>query len=154
MTSKERELEKIVKPIVEGLGYELYDVEYLKEGGDWFLRVYITHPDKKIDLDDCEKVSQAVSDELDEKDPIDASYSLEISSCGLEPKLREKKHFEMALGKEIEVKLYKAIEKEKVISGVLEKITDTEIVVNGKNIAFENIGGAKILFDWEESENG
>lgn len=154
MTSKERELEKIVKPVVEGLGYELYDVEYLKEGGDWFLRVYITHPDKKIDLDDCEKVSQAVSDELDEKDPIDASYSLEISSCGLEPKLREKKHFEMALGKEIEVKLYKAIEKEKVISGVLEKITDTEIVVNGKNIAFENIGGAKILFDWEESENG
>lgn len=154
MTSKERELEKIVKPVVEGLGYELYDVEYLKEGGDWFLRVYITHPDKKIDLDDCEKVSQAVSDELDEKDPIDASYSLEISSCGLEPKLREKKHFEMALGKEIEVKLYKAIEKEKVISGVLEKITDTEIVVNGKNIAFENIGSAKILFDWEESENG
>lgn len=154
MTSKERELEKIVKPVVESLGYELYDVEYLKEGGDWFLRVYIAHPNKTIDLDDCEKVSQAVSDELDEKDPIEASYSLEISSCGLEPKLREKKHFEMAIGKKIEVKLYKAIEKEKAILGMLEEVNDTDIVVDDKHITFDNIGSAKILFDWEESENG
>ena len=153
MTKLEEKIENLLKPIIENLGYNLFDVVYVKEAKDYYLRIFIDN-EKGIIIDDCEKVSQAVSDELDEKDPIDASYSLEISSCGLEPKLREKKHFEMALGKEIEVKLYKAIEKEKVISGVLEKITDTEIVVNGKNIAFENIGSAKILFDWEESENG
>ena len=183
MTKQEKELEKIVAPIVEGLGYELYDLEYVKEGQDWFLRAYITHPEKNIDLDDCEKVSDAVSDELDRVDPIESSYSLEVSSCGLEPKLREPKHFEAALEKNIEVKLYKPVQGKKVITGILKRYDASEIlleptevnvqtrhgkqkksakkVVNDEvtkqeevSISIDNIGTAKILFDWEDSENG
>ncbi|MBQ9279552.1 MAG: ribosome maturation factor RimP [Clostridia bacterium] len=183
MTKQEKELEKVVAPVVEGLGYGLYDIEYLKEGQDWFLRVYITHPEKNIDLDDCEKVSDAVSEVLDETDPIETSYSLEISSCGLEPKLREQKHFEAAVGKNIELKLYKPVEGQKLVTGILQKLEESGIWVkqveqeaskkHGKqkksakklsasevsqmeelSISFENISSAKILFDWEESENG
>lgn len=158
MTSKEKELKEIIAPAVQKLGYTLYDVEYLKEVKDWFLRIYIAHPEKIIDLDDCEKVSNAVSEELDIKDPIESSYSLEVSSCGLEPKLREKEHFLSAVGKNIEVKLFKPLEKEKIITGVLESVNDTGIIVNQetseKIVGFDNIASAKIIYDWEESENG
>ena len=155
----------------------------MKEGQDWFVRAYITHPEKNIDLDDCEKVSDAVSDELDRVDPIESSYSLEISSCGLEPKLRELKHFEAALEKNIEVKLYKPVQGKKVITGILKRFDTSEILLKLNNdnvetrhgkqkksskkviedevtkqeeisISLDNIGTAKILFDWEESENG
>ena len=154
MTSKEIKLEKMMKPVVESLGYGLYDVEYVKEGKEYFVRAYITHPEKSIGLDDCELVSNAISDVLDKEDPIETSYSLEISSCGLEPKLREKWHFEAALGKKVEVRLFQPIEKEKVITGTLESVSETGIMVDNREIAYENVGSAKILFDWEESENG
>ena len=95
MTKTEQEFEKIVLPIVEELGYKLYDVLYIKEGPDWYLRIFIDS-EKGIDLDDCEKVSNLVSDKLDEVDPIETPYMLEVSSCGLERHLRDIKHFEAA----------------------------------------------------------
>lgn len=156
MTKTEQEIEKIVLPIVENLGYSLYDVEYIKEGAYWFLRIYI---DKEtgISLDDCEKVSNAVSDKLDEEDPITTPYNLEVSSCGLEKKLREPKHFKMAIGENIEIKLYKPFEKQKEFRGILASITDNVITLNTEeksiNIKLDEISSAKILFDWEESEN-
>ena len=156
MTKTEQEIEKIVLPIVENLGYSLYDVEYIKEGASWFLRIYI---DKEtgISLDDCEKVSNAVSDKLDEEDPITTPYNLEVSSCGLEKKLREPKHFKMAIGENIEIKLYKPFEKQKEFRGILASITDNVITLNTEeksiNIKLDEISSAKILFDWEESEN-
>lgn len=154
MTKLEKELESIVEPIVRDLGYELYDIEYVKEGKEWFLRLYIDNA-KGIDLDDCEKVSNAVSDELDKVDPIETNYSLEVSSCGLERRLRERKHYEAALNKDIEVTLFKAINKEKKIVGNLKSVNEKSIEVLDENIGsvevfFNNIANAKILFDWEE----
>ena len=147
MTKTEQEIEKIVLPIVENLGYSLYDVEYIKEGAYWFLRIYI---DKEtgISLDDCEKVSNAVSDKLDEEDPITTPYNLEVSSCGLEKKLREPKHFKMAIGENIEIKLYKPFEKQKEFRGILASITDNVITLNTEeksiNIKLDEISSAKI----------
>lgn len=154
MTKLEKELEKIIEPIVNGLSYSLYDIEYVKEGREWFLRLYIDN-EKGIDLDDCEKVSNAISDELDKVDPIESAYSLEVSSCGLERRLREKKHYEAALQKEVEIGLFRAIEKSKKIIGKLEEVDDEKIVVSDENknkieINFDNISNAKILFNWEE----
>ena len=113
MTRTEQEVEKIILPIIEQLGYKLYDVEFVKESTDWFLRIYIEKDGHTIDLDDCEKVSNAVGDKLDEVDPITSAYNLEVSSCGLERHLREPKHYSWAVGKNISVKLYKAVNSNK-----------------------------------------
>ena len=115
MTKTEQEFEKIVKPIIEELGYILYDVLYVKEGADWYLRLFIDN-EKGIDLDDCEKVSNLVSEKLDEVDPIENPYILEVSSCGLERHLRSFKHFEDAIGNEIELKFFKPFEKNKSLT--------------------------------------
>lgn len=157
MTKQEKELEKIIEPVVNKLGYELYDVEYLKEGQDWYLRLYIDN-ENGIDLDDCEKVSNAVGEELDRVDPIEVAYLLEVSSCGLERRLRELKHFKAAINQNVEIKLYKAINKNKVFSGILKEVTDAEITIcteegTNESISFDNISNAKILYNWEESEN-
>ena len=111
-----------------------------------------------IDLDDCEKVSNAVGEELDRVDPIEAAYLLEVSSCGLERRLREIKHYEAAINKNVEIKLYKAINKNKVFLGILKEVADAEITIctedgNEEVISLDNISNAKILYNWEESEN-
>ena len=153
MTKTEHEFEKIVLPIVEELGYTLYDVLYVKEGADWYLRLFIDN-EKGIDLDDCEKVSNLVSEKLDEVDPIETPYMLEVSSCGLERNLRSVKHFEAAIGKEIELKFFKAIEKKKSLTGVLEKVTENNINLKTEekeyDINIDDISSAKILYNWEE----
>lgn len=155
MTKTEKELETLVKPIVEQLDYKLYDVEFVKEGSEWFLRVYIDSDQKSIDLDDCEKVSNAVGDLLDEKDPISTAYNLEVSSCGLERHLRELKHYEEAIQKKVELKLYKQYEGNKVFFGKLINVTDEAVTIlsdDEKKISIElsNISSAKIIFNWEE----
>lgn len=154
MTKQEKELEAIAMPVVESLGYELYDIEYVKEGQEWFVRLYIDSP-KGIDLDDCEKVSDAVGEELDRIDPISTAYLLEVSSCGLERRLRERKHFEAAISQNVEVKVYKAIDKQKVVIGELKLVEDDGITITDDEnkeikVEFDNISNAKILFDWEE----
>lgn len=156
MTKTEQEFEKIVLPIVNRLGYTLYDVLYVKEGADWYLRLFIDN-EKGIDLDDCEKVSNLVSEKLDEIDPIETPYMLEVSSCGLERHLRSKKHFEAAIGKEIELKFFKALDKKKMLTGVLEKVEEENIKLKTEekeyDINIEDISSAKILYNWEENEN-
>ena len=153
MTKTEQEFEKIVKPVVEELGYELYDILYVKEGADWYLRLFIDN-EKGIDLDDCEKVSNLVSEKLDEVDPIETPYMLEVSSCGLERHLRSVKHYEAAVGKEIELKFFKAVEKKKSLTGILESIEDNNIKLKTEdkeyNINLDDISSAKILYNWEE----
>lgn len=158
MTKTEQEVEKLILPIIEQLGYKLYDVEFVKESSDWFLRIYIEKDGHTIDLDDCEKVSNAVSDKLDEADPISSAYNLEVSSCGLERHLREIKHFEWAVGKKILVKLYKAINGNKQYEGLLSEFKDAALSIKLESndeviIKLEDIASAKILYDWEESEN-
>lgn len=155
MTKTEQEVEKIILPVIEQLGYKLYDVEFLKESADYYLRIYIEKDGHTIDLDDCEKVSEAVGDKLDEVDPITSAYNLEVSSCGLERHLREPKHFEWAIGKNISIKLYKAINSNKQYNGILKSYKDNTLYLNLESneeieIKLEDIASAKILFDWEE----
>ena len=93
-------IKKIVEPITSELSYELYYVEYVKENGDFYLRIYIDKEEGRVSLNDCEAVSRRVSEVLDAEDPIESAYYLEVSSPGLFRSLHTKKHFEKVLGKE------------------------------------------------------
>lgn len=115
----ERKTEQLLEPILTANHFELYDVEYVKEGGGWYLRAYIDK-ENGITVDDCVLVSRALSDLLDQKDFISDSYVLEVSSPGLGRQLKKDKHFEKSIGEEIEVKLYKALNKKKEYVGVLK----------------------------------
>src|SRR5699024_8204948 len=118
MTSLEKKIEELVKPIIENLGYKVYDVIYQKEGKDNYLKIFIDS-DKGIDLNDCEKVNNSVNDILDEKDYIKAQYYLEISSPGLERNLRRDEQFLDNINKKIEVHLYNSINNNKTVTGIL-----------------------------------
>lgn len=109
----------MAEPIAKENGCYLYDVEYLKEGGFWFLRVYVDKEDG-ISLDECEIVSRALSDVLDKEDPIDRNYYLEVSSPGVERKLKTPEHFQRYLGEMVDVGLYKAINGAKQLTGTLK----------------------------------
>lgn len=110
-TCYEQKTESLLMPIVNEHGFELVDVEYVKEGGNYFLRAYIDKPGG-ITIDDCETVSRALSDELDKDDFIEDAYILEVSSPGLGRPLKKDKDFERHMGADVEVKLYKAIKDE------------------------------------------
>ena len=105
----EQQTEALLEPIVEELGFELVDVEYVKEGGTWYLRAYIDKPGG-IAVDDCEAVSRRFSDILDEKDYIEDSYIFEVSSPGLGRPLKKEKDFKRNLGEEVEIRTYRAID--------------------------------------------
>ncbi len=112
MSNIEEKVEKLVKKPIEDLGYSLYDVQYVKEGQDYYLRIFIEKPNGTIDLNDCEKVNDGINDLLDKADYIKEQYFLEVSSTGLEKVLRRDEHLEQNIGKEVEVKLFKAIDLE------------------------------------------
>lgn len=114
----EQKTEELLTPIVEGNGFELVDVEYVKEGGNWYLRAYIDKPGG-IAVDDCELVSRAFSDILDEKDYIEDSYIFEVSSPGLGRPLKKEKDFKRSLGEEVEIRTYRAVDKQKEFVGIL-----------------------------------
>ena len=111
--------EKLLAPIADANGVYIYDVEYVKEGSEYYLRAYIDK-DGGVNINDCENVSRALSDVLDEEDPIPDAYILEVSSPGLGRTLKKDKHFEKSLGEEVELKLYKALDKQKEFSGILK----------------------------------
>lgn len=116
MANIEEKVEELVKPKIESLGYRLYDVEYSKEGKDYFLRIYIDN-EKGINLTDCEKVTGEINDILDEADYIKTEYFLEVSSPGIERILRKDSHLEENIGTDVEIKLFKPIiDKEKIIT--------------------------------------
>lgn len=115
----EAKAENLLTPIVEPMGIAVYDVEYVKEGSDWYLRAYIDKPEG-VNINDCVDVNRAFSDALDEDDFIEDSYILEVSSPGLGRTLKKDRHLQYSIGEEVEVKLYKPIEKVKEFSGVLE----------------------------------
>ncbi len=100
---------ELCKPIVEGLGLSLWDVRYVKEGADWFLRIFIDKPEG-VGIDDCEKVSRAINDPIDELDPIENAYCLEVCSPGVERELINDEHFEQFIGADIMVKMLRPIE--------------------------------------------
>ena len=118
----------LAAPIVEAAGCSLWDVEYVKEAGEWFLRVYI---DKEggVSINDCEAVSRPLSDALDEADPIEGSYTLEVGSAGIDRVLRKSEHFAAYLGSEVEVKLYRAREGKKEYVGLLRGYADGNVTL-------------------------
>ncbi len=127
-TEVEQYCTELVMPIIEENNFELYDVEYVKEGSDYYLRVYV---DKEggINIDDCVLVSRALEVKLDETDKIKDAYILEVSSPGLTRPLKKEKDFEKSVGKTVEVKLYKPYDKVKEFEGVLESYTDEAVTL-------------------------
>lgn len=149
MTSLEKKIEDLVKPIIENLGYKVYDVMYQKEGKDNYLRIFIDK-ESGIDLNDCEKVNDSINDILDEKDYIKAQYYLEISSPGLERNLRRDEQFLESIGKKVEVHLYNSVNKSKVITGILNEFNEKDILIDDIKIDKSNIASAKTIYNWEE----
>ena len=124
----ERKTEQLLEPILAENHFELYDVEYVKEGGNWYLRAYIDK-ENGITVDDCVLVSRTLSDLLDKHDFISDSYVLEVSSPGLGRQLKRDKHFEKSIGEEVEVKLYKAVNKKKEFVGLLKSFDQSMITL-------------------------
>ena len=138
-------------PIVENEGYEIYDVEYVKEGPHWFLRLFITR-EEGVNIDDCETISRSLGSILDEKDSISTNYFLEVSSPGIERVLRQEEHFENAIGEKVRIKLYKDLSGVKEVEGELicaeqSKIT-VETGVSKYEIEKKNIAKANIMFEF------
>ena len=115
----EQKTEELLLPIIEKNQFELGDVEYVKEGSNWYLRAYIDKPGG-ITVDDCEVVSRALSELLDQNDFIEDSYILEVSSPGLGRPLKKEKDFQRSLGEEVEIRTYRAINRQKEFVGVLK----------------------------------
>lgn len=148
----ESRTEEFLLPLMEKYHFELVDVEYVKEGSSWYLRAYI---DKEggIAIDDCETISRILSDWLDKEDFIDDSYILEVSSPGLGRPLKKEKDFARSLGKEVDVKLYRAREKQKDFTGTLtgyDKNTVTIQLEGGSRMVFERqeIALIRLAFDF------
>ena len=137
---------EIAEPVARELGYSLWDVEYVKEGADWYLR-YTIDSENGIGIEDCERMSRAIDPVLDEYDFIEDAYHLEVSSPGLERDIKTDYHMERCMGEKITVKLYAPINGAKVIVGVLngfdgesvKLITDEEISIPRKAIAKMNL---------------
>lgn len=124
----ETRTEELLKPIVEASNVTIYDVEYVKEGSDYYLRAYIDKPEG-VNITDCENVSRALSDALDREDFIPDAYILEVSSPGLGRTLKKDKHLQASIGEEVEIKLFKPLDKCKEFSGILESFDAESITI-------------------------
>lgn len=116
-------------PVAEELGFFVYDVEYVKEGGARFLRIFLDKPEGGISIDECEQFSRAFSEVFDKSDPISENYYLEVSSPGIERKIRRREHFELNKGETVDVGLYKAIDGLKTVVGELVGLDEDDNVV-------------------------
>ena len=151
MTNLEKKVENLIKNNIEELGYELYDVMYQKEGKEHYLRIFIDK-ESGISINDCEKVNNAINDLLDDADYIKEQYFLEVSSTGLEKNLRQDKHFESNIGNEVEIKLFKPIQKEKVLIGNLKGFNSMDITIENEEgeitIPRKDIANIKTRYQW------
>ena len=160
MASIEERVETLIKNKIQDLGYNLYDVQYVKEGQNYFLRVFIEKPNGSIDLNDCEKVNDGINDLLDTADYIKDQYFLEVSSTGVEKILRKDQHLEDNIGNKVQISLFKPIDvankKQKEIVGTLKEFDNDKIVVEAEEKEIEverkNISQIKIFFDWDNLE--
>ena len=147
----EHKTQELLQPILDANHFELYDVEYVREGGNWFLRTYIDK-ENGITVDDCELVSRALSELLDKNDFIPDSYILEVSSPGLGRQLKRDKHFQKSIGEEVEIKLYKPINKRKDFVGVLTGFDANQITIeqeDGQVIDFQRSDIAKVSLTFD-----
>lgn len=132
VNNTESKVEALVSGMIEEMGYELVDVEFVKEGQNWYLRFYL---DKEggINIDDCEKASKAIEKLLDEKDPIEQAYILEVSSPGLDRQLKKDKDFVKYAGSLVDVKLYKAVDGSKEFQGTLKGLEGNTVTIEDEN---------------------
>lgn len=153
MASIEEKVDALVGKSIQNLGYELYDVQYAKEGKDYFLRIFIENPKGTISLEDCEKVNNEIEEMLDTADYIKEQYFLEVSSTGVEKFIRKERHLQENIGEYISVKLFKPVNGRKEFVGDLKKFDGEAIYlgVNGEVIQLErkNISLIKKYFDWD-----
>ena len=148
----EQKAEAMLAPIVEANGFELVDVEYVKEAGNWYLRGYIDKPGG-ITVDDCEVVSRALSDLLDKHDFIEDAYVLEVSSPGLGRPLKKEKDFARSIGEEVDVRTFRAISHQKEFTGILRDYDKEKIVLEMEDqelleIARADIALIRLSFDF------
>lgn len=154
MASIEERVEELIQKPIEDLGYILYDVQYGKEGQNYFLRVFIEKQEGTIDLNDCEKVNNGINDILDTADYIKEQYFLEVSSTGVEKILRKDKHLQDNIGEQIEIKLFKPVDKKKEYMGTLKGFNEEEIILKLEDnteikIERKDISLIKTVFDWD-----
>lgn len=164
MANIEEKVENLIKKKIEDLGYQLYDVQYVKEGQSYFLRIFIEKENGSIDLNDCEKVNDGINDLLDKVDYIKEQYFLEVSSTGIEKVLRKDKHLEDNIENEVQVNLFKPMEllgkKIKEVKGVLKSFNKDKIILQTENkdtlqeilIERRNISQIKTVFNWDNVE--
>lgn len=148
MAKIEERVEELLKSKIENIGYSLYDVEYAKEGQNYYLRIFIDSP-KGIDLNDCEKVSNEINELLDQADYIKEQYFLEVSSPGIERVLRKDSHLAQNIGSKVEAKLYKKDENgNKSYIGELKAFDNDTITIDEFKFDRKNIAQLKTVFDW------
>ena len=121
-------VKELIEDSITECGYSLWDVEFVREAAQWFLRITIDSPDG-ITIDDCEKVHRMIDPMLDEADPIEVSYRLEVSSPGLEREIRTDEHFKACIGQKIVVKLFTALDSQKSYVGILKSYKDKQITI-------------------------
>lgn len=148
----EQKAEALALPIVEGFGFELVDVEYVKEAGTWYLRLYIDK-DGGITINDCEAVSRLFGEKLDEEDFIQEAYVMEVSSPGLGRPLKKEKDYQRSMGKELEIRTYRPIEKQKEFYGILSAYDDNSVTItleNQETMVFQktDIALIRLAFDF------
>ncbi len=134
---------QLAAPVVERCGCTLWDVEYVKEAGEWYLRVYI---DKEggAGIDDCEAVSRPLSDLLDEADPIQTSYIFEVSTAGLDRALRRPEHFAACMGQTVDVRLYRPVDGRKEHTGVLTGYEDGDVCVDDRRYEKKDVAQVRL----------
>ncbi len=142
----------LIEPKIQEMGFRVWDVEYAREGADWYLRVTIDR-DEGIDLDCCEAVHRAIDPLLDEADPIEEAYYLQVSSPGLERSIRLPEHYFFCAGEKVQLKLYKPLDGKKLLTGVLSVNEDCSVVTlenNGQVISLPRsaIAKANVLFEF------
>lgn len=151
MSKTESVVEEMARPVTDQLGLELVDVEFKKEGGNWFLRVFIDKPEG-ITHEDCQAVSEKISDLLDEKDPIEQNYFLEVSSPGIERPLKKVADFEKYRDSLVNISTFMPIEGQKTFQGKLQGVEEGSVVitVNQKRllIPFDKISSARLAIEF------
>ena len=135
----EKKTEELIVPILDAKGFELVDVEYVKEGQDYFLRAYIDKPGG-ITIDDCVAVSREMNVLLDELDYVDGAYTFEVSSPGLGRPLKKPRDYERSMGEEVEIRTYKAMDGSKEFYGILKAYDDATVTIQSEEeeITFNN----------------
>ena len=148
----EARTEQLITPIIERMNFELVDVEYVKEGGTWYLRAYI---DKEggITVNDCEAVAREMNEILDQEDFVEESYVFEVSSPGLGRPLKKEKDYIRSMGKELEIRTYRAINREKEFYGILKAYDEKTVTIemeDGQTMTFEkaDIALIRLAFDF------